>query len=120
MKILVVDDSAVERTRLKDIIERAGHQAILAKDGEEGVAIAVRDRPNLVFMDIVMPRMDGFKATRELSARPDTRHIPVILVSTKKEAVDVMWAKRQGAASLVGKPYAPADILEQIVKFQEN
>lgn len=118
MKVLIVDDSAAELARLKAIVEHAGHQTVLAHNGEEALEVAARERPALIFMDIVMPKMDGFRATRELAARPETRAIPVVLVSTKNEAADVLWAKRQGAAHLVGKPYATAEILEQLIRFQ--
>ena len=118
MKILLVDDSATELNRLKQIVERAGHQVITAKDGAEGIEKAKSESPQLIFMDIVMPRIDGFKATRMLSADPETASIPIVLVSTKNEAVDIAWARRQGAVHLIGKPYATSEILEQLAAFQ--
>lgn len=118
MKVMVVDDSAVELTRLRQIVERAGHQVITASDGLEAVERAAIEQPDLIFMDIVMPRMDGFRATRTLVADSKTAHLPIILVSTKSQPVDIAWARKQGAAHLIGKPYAPAEILEQLAKFQ--
>ena len=119
MKILLVDDSVAELNRIKQIVERAGHHVITAVDGVEAVDKARSNQPNLIFMDIVMPNMDGFRATRTLKADPLTSNIPIILVSTKNEAVDIMWAKRQGASYLIGKPYATSEILEQLSVFQK-
>lgn len=113
MKILIVDDSEVEIQRLKSIVERAGHTVSLARNGEEAI-VSAQLSPDLIFMDVVMPIMDGFKATRIIKKDPTTQHIPVILVSTKSQAVDVEWAKRQGASHLVAKPYSPSDILHQL------
>lgn len=120
MKVLVVDDSAVELTRLRQIVERAGHQVVTAVDGQEAVERAALEQPDLIFMDIVMPRMDGFRATRALAADAKTAGLPVILVSTKSQPVDIAWARKQGAAHLIGKPYAPSEILEQLAKFQSR
>lgn len=113
MKILIVDDSEAEIQRLKSIVERAGHTVSIARNGEEAIDLAQMS-PDLIFMDVVMPVMDGFKATRIIKKDPTTQHIPVVLVSTKSQAVDVEWAKRQGASYLIAKPYAPADILHQL------
>lgn len=114
MKILIVDDSEAEIQRLKNIIERSGHSLLIGRNGEEGVVWAKKERPDLIFMDVVMPVMDGFRATRILKKDPETSHIPIVLVSTKNQTVDVEWAKRQGANHLVGKPYSATDILHQI------
>ena len=117
MKVMVVDDSAVELTRLRQIVERAGHQVVTATDGQEAIERAAQEQPDLIFMDIVMPRMDGFRATRTLIADARTAHLPIILVSTKSQPVDIAWARKQGAVHLIGKPYVAADILEQLAKF---
>lgn len=114
MKILVVDDSEAELNKMKGIVERAGHRVVLARNGEEGMELAIAEQPDLIFMDVVMPEMDGFKATRLLTRDERTTGIPIVLVSTKNQAVDIEWAKRQGAVHLVGKPYTAAQILEQI------
>lgn len=120
MKVLAVDDSAVELNRIKQIIERAGHQVLTAQDGVEAIEMAKIHLPHMIFMDIVMPRMDGFRATRILTQDALTKHIPVILVSTKSQTVDIAWAQKQGAQALIAKPYAPAAILEQLSTFQKN
>ena len=117
MKVLIVDDSEVEIQRMKNIVERAGHKVLVARNGKDGVDCALQENPDLIFMDVVMPIMDGFKATRLIKTDPQTQHIPVVLVSTKNQAVDLHWAQRQGAAHLVGKPYAPSDILHQLALY---
>lgn len=114
MKILIVDDSEAEIQRLKSIVERAGHTVAVARNGQEAVLLSVSVHPDLIFMDVVMPIMDGFKATRVIKKDPQTQNIPIVLVSTKSQAVDIAWAKRQGANHLVAKPYSPADILHQL------
>lgn len=120
MKILLVDDSVTELGRIKQIVERAGHSVAIAKDGIEAIEKAKEEMPDMIFMDIVMPRMDGFRATRNISSLDETKNIPIILVSTKNEAVDVAWAKRQGASHLIGKPYAASEILEQLASFERH
>ena len=119
MKVLVVDDSIVELNRIKQIIERAGHSVVTARDGVEAIDAAKAELPQLIFMDIVMPVMDGFRATREITSDPLTKHIPVVLVSTKSQSIDVAWAKKQGAVTLIGKPYSPSSILEQLLAYQK-
>ena len=114
MKVLIVDDTASELARLKQIIERTGHQVVCAKDGVEAIAAANAEPPDLVFMDIVMPRMDGFRACRHFKQDPKLSHIPIVLVSTKNDVADKAWAVRQGASTLIGKPFAPAQIIEQL------
>lgn len=120
MKVLVVDDSALELARIKQIVERAGHQVHVAHDGLEAVEMAKLHLPHMIFMDIVMPKMDGFRATRAITTDPLTANIPVVLVSTKSQAVDIAWAKKQGAVALIAKPYSPASVLEQLATFQRN
>lgn len=120
MKVLIVDDSQTDLNQIKQIVERAGHQVITARDGAEGVELARINMPHLIFMDIVMPVMDGFRATWEISHDPQTSHIPIVLVSTKNNSFDVTWAKKQGAVTLIAKPYSPASILEQLLIYRDQ
>jgi len=119
MKVLVVDDTLSELNRIKQIVERAGHNVVTARDGVEAIEVTKSELPHLIFMDIVMPVMDGFRATREITSDPLTLHIPVVLVSTKSQTIDVAWAKKQGAVTLIGKPYSPSSILEQLLAYQK-
>ncbi len=113
-KLLVVDDSATERDHLRDVLIKAGHSVATAVSGREVVARAQSEHPDLIFMDIVMEDVDGFHATRALREDPTTERIPVVVVSSKNQKADKMWAQLQGAKGYVVKPYADAEILNYI------
>ncbi len=113
-KVLIVDDAAADRSHLERIVTAAGYQATTASSGQDGLAMAVEKHPDLIFLDILMPDMDGFSLCRGLRANDETRGIPVVIVSSKNQKADRMWALEQGAAGYVTKPYEPEDILEQI------
>ncbi len=103
-KVLVVDDSPTEIFQFKEMLESLGHEVITADNGREGVAMAREEQPDVVLMDIVMPDMNGFQATRQISRGADTKHIPVIIVSSKDQETDKVWGERQGAKGYVTKP----------------
>ncbi len=103
-KVLIVDDSPTETYKLTSILEKNGHSVITAETGETGVATAKKERPDLVLMDIVMPGLNGFQATRQLSKANETSHIPVIIVTTKDQETDRVWGLRQGAKAYLTKP----------------
>ena len=103
-RILMVDDSPTEIVVVKKALESKGHTVITASNGAEGVEKAKTEKPDLILMDIVMPDMNGFKATREISKNPETASIPVIIMSSKDQVTDMEWAKRQGATGYLVKP----------------
>ena len=103
-RILIVDDSPTETFAFKTVLEKHGHEVISAENGADGVAIARQEQPSLVLMDIVMPGLNGFQATRQLSKGGETAHIPVIIVTTKDQETDRVWGKRQGAKGYLVKP----------------
>ena len=103
-RILIVDDSPTETYKMTAILDKAGHEVLTAGGGEEGVAVAKKELPDLVLMDVVMPGINGFQATRQIAKSPETSHIPVVIVTTKDQETDRMWGKRQGAASYLTKP----------------
>ncbi|PKM43705.1 MAG: two-component system response regulator [Gammaproteobacteria bacterium HGW-Gammaproteobacteria-1] len=113
-RILIVDDSPTEIHVLTSILQKHGHEISTAADGEKGVAAAREVKPDLVLMDVVMPGMNGFQATRQLTKDPATAHIPVIIVTTKDQETDRVWGMRQGAKDYVTKPVAEADLLAKI------
>lgn len=113
-RILIVDDSPTEIHVLSGILQKNGHEVTTAADGEKGVAAARAGKPDLVLMDVVMPGMNGFQATRQLTKDPETAHIPVIIVTTKDQETDRVWGLRQGAKDYVTKPVAEADLLAKI------
>jgi twitching motility two-component system response regulator PilH len=117
-KILVVDDVATDRMYLREILTDAGYQVITAASGKEALDLASRDKPDLIFLDIVMDDMDGYQACRKLTRGEATKHIPVVMVSANKQKVDKLWAQRQGARAYVTKPFTNDDITNQIQKFR--
>ncbi|MBD3647172.1 MAG: response regulator [Pseudomonadales bacterium] len=109
-KILVVDDSPTEIYQFKDMLEKLGHEVLTAENGRDGVALAQSEQPDLVLMDIVMPDMNGFQATRIICRGDKTRHIPVVIVSSKNQDTDKVWGERQGARGYLTKPVDERDL----------
>lgn len=112
--VLVVDDSPTEMHVIRGILEKGGYQVITAVDGESGVAEAKHSKPDLILMDVVMPGLNGFQATRQLSRNPETSEIPIIMVTTKSQETDRAWGLRQGAREYVVKPVAAGELLNKI------
>ncbi|WP_115561548.1 twitching motility response regulator PilH [Xanthomonas arboricola] len=111
-RILIVDDSPSQLLGIQRIVEKLGHETITATDGAAGVEAAKESLPDLVLMDVVMPNLNGFQATRTLKREPTTQHIPVILVTTKDQDTDRMWGMRQGARAYITKPFSEDELLE--------
>ena len=114
-KILIVDDSPSQLLGIQRIVEKLGHESITAEDGAAGVEVAKRELPDMVLMDVVMPNLNGFQATRSISREPTTSHIPVILVTTKDQETDRMWGMRQGARAYLTKPFSEEELAEVIL-----
>ena len=110
-KVLVVDDSATQVFQVKSMLEGHGHVVITAENGRDGVALAQQELPDIVLMDIVMPDMNGFQATRQPSKLGETQHIPVVIVSSKDQQTDKFWGERQGAKGYLTKPDNKTDSL---------
>jgi twitching motility two-component system response regulator PilH len=113
-KVLVVDDSPAELQNLKSILTDAGCVVSTASSGSEAVKKAAAEKPNVIFMDVIMPEMDGFAATRELSNNAATKAIPVVFVTSKAQKADKVWAQMQGGKGYVTKPYTADQIVEQL------
>ncbi|MES9893397.1 MAG: response regulator [Candidatus Thiodiazotropha endolucinida] len=113
-RVLVVDDSPTEIHIFKKILEKQGYQILVAKDGQEGVDVAKQELPDIILMDVVMPVLNGFQATRQLKNDESTANIPVIMVTTKGQQTDKNWGMRQGATEYLVKPVAPAELLHKI------
>lgn len=112
--ILIVDDLATERQKISGILQDAGWTVSTACNGEEALAMAKQNPPQLIFMDIIMPNMDGYQTCRKLMQDADTKKIPVVFVSTKNQRADHVWAKMQGARDLIGKPYQDEQVLDAL------
>lgn len=117
-KILLVDDSATDLQGMKDAIQGTGIQFVTAMSGDEAVKVAIKEKPDLIFMDIVMDDVDGYRACRMLQENEATKEIPVVFVSSKKQRADMLWAEKQGGRGYVVKPYTKEDLVEQIKVFQ--
>ncbi|MCB1864295.1 MAG: response regulator [Chromatiales bacterium] len=117
--ILIVDDSPTEMHVIRSLLESNGFTTVSAMDGEEALRVARAEQPDLILMDVVMPGMNGFQATRELARDPATSKIPVIMVTTKDQDTDRAWGMRQGAKDYVVKPFSKADLLGKIGRFIE-
>ena len=117
-RILIVDDSPSQLMGIRRIVEKLGHEALTAEDGAAGVEAAKRELPDLILMDVVMPNLNGFQATRSITREPSTRHIPIVLVTTKDQDTDRVWGMRQGAKAYITKPFSEtelADIIQQML-----
>ncbi len=113
-RILIVDDSPTDTRVFSTMLERNGHQVITAGNAEDGIEVAKRELPDLIMMDVIMPGMNGFQATRALSRDPLTQHIPVIIVSTKNMETDRVWGLRQGAKDYLVKPPSERALVDRI------
>lgn len=112
--VLIIDDSPTEVHVLKTFLEKNGHDVGVASSGEEGVVVAKDMLPDVVLMDVVMPGMNGFQATRQLSQQAETANIPVIIVTTKDQETDKVWAKRQGAVDYIVKPVQEKALIDAL------
>jgi twitching motility two-component system response regulator PilH len=115
-KILIVDDSPTEVHILRSALVKYGHNIVTATSGEEALEVARIERPDLILMDVVMPGMNGFQATRKLSLDPEMKSIPVIVVSNKSQETDRIWGIRQGAKDYLTKPVSETTLIESVRK----
>ena len=116
-RILIVDDSPSQLMGIRRIVEKLGHDALTAEDGAAGVEAAKREIPDLILMDVVMPNLNGFQATRTISREATTKHIPIILVTTKDQDTDRVWGMRQGAKAYLTKPFSETELSDTITKY---
>ena len=116
-RILIVDDSPTETFRFREILTKHGFEVIEAANGADGVTMAQAELPDLILMDVVMPGVNGFQATRQISRGDTTKHIPIVIVSTKDQATDRVWGKRQGARDYLIKP---VDEMQFLAVFNQH
>jgi two-component system cell cycle response regulator DivK len=112
--ILYVEDNEFNRKIVRQLLSRTAYRLIEAVDGEAGVTAAREARPDLVIMDIQLPKLSGLEATRRLAAAPETKQIPVIVITSFALAGDEQKAKEAGAAAYLAKPYSPRELLRMI------
>lgn len=113
-RVLVVDDSPTDTHLISGMLKKNGYTVMTAASGEEAIAKAKQDKPDLILMDIVMPGMSGFEATRTIAKDPETSSIPIIIISTKGQETDKAWGLRQGAKDYIVKPVTEKVLMEKI------
>jgi twitching motility two-component system response regulator PilH len=116
-RILVVDDSPTELSLISAPLLAGGYEVITASDGEEALAKAAKERPDLILLDVVLPKQNGFQVCRTLKRSPETSPIPVILVTGKDQPSDRFWGLRQGADEYVTKPFQPETLVSSVQRF---
>lgn len=120
VNILIIDDSPTEVYKLTTILEKHKYTVQVASSGEEGLQSAQTTPPDLILMDVVMPGVNGFQATRQLSRNAVTKDIPVIIVSTKDQDTDKVWGMRQGARAYLVKPVSENQLLKAVFDALEG
>ena len=109
--VLIADDSPTDQHVMSRALEKQGFETLVAQDGEEAIRLAGERAPDVILMDIVMPGMNGYQATRQLAQNPSTAAIPVVIISTKTQEADRAWGLRQGAVSYLTKPVSADDLV---------
>ncbi len=115
--VLIIDDMQTDRELMGRVVTSCGHHPEYATDGADALAAAKNCKPAMILMDVVMPKLDGYGACRQLKKDPETAAIPVVLVTTKNTESDRFWGKRQGADDHVGKPFDAASLTEMIRRY---
>lgn len=113
-KILIIDDSPTEVHILKGFLDNNDFDVVVATDGKSGIQTAIDEQPDLILMDVVMPGVNGFQATRKLSRTAETKDIPVVMVTTKSQETDRIWGMRQGATDYLVKPVKEQQLVDKI------
>ncbi len=112
--VLIVDDSPTELHQFQSMLEKSGFGTLVADSGEEGIRIARASKPDCILMDVVMPGINGFQATRQLTRDPETGSIPVIMITSKDQETDKIWGMRQGAVEYIVKPISASELVGKI------
>ena len=113
-KILIVEDSPTDMRLVTNALQGTGRDIITATDGEEAIVKARKEHPSLVLLDVVLPRKNGFQVCRDLKNSPETKDIPVILITSKTQDSDRFWGMKQGACEYLTKPYANEELLAAV------
>lgn len=116
MKVLIVDDSDTDAYHVSAILDKCGYELLRATNGQEGYEMAIKHQPDVILMDVIMPKTNGFQSTRLIKKDEKTKHIPVIVISSKNQETDKIWAARQGACMFLVKPADENVLLSAIEK----
>ena len=109
--VLVVEDSLAQRQMISDLLKGSGLTVTVASDGVEALEQIQRSSPDVVVLDIVMPRMNGYEVCRRLKADPKTQNVPVVMCSSKGEEFDRFWGMKHGADAYIAKPFQPTELI---------
>ncbi len=116
-RILVVDDSPTDLTLISAPLLATGYEVITAHDGEEAIAKAASEHPDVILLDVVLPRQNGFQVCRTLKRSAESGHIPVIMLTGKSQPSDRFWGMKQGADEYVTKPFLPEALVSSIQRL---
>ena len=116
-RILMVEDTEDNRQILRDLISNTDYELLEAIDGAEGIAMAAKHKPDLILMDIQLPVMDGYEASRRIKSNPELQHIPIIAVTSYALAGDEARTLAAGCDGYIAKPFSPRLLLEKIREF---
>ncbi|MFI5178743.1 MAG: PleD family two-component system response regulator [Vicinamibacterales bacterium] len=115
-RVLVVDDSPTDRQIVTTLLQKQGYEVTTAVDGEDALEKVANDRPPLIVLDIILPKMNGYQVLRQLKTAPETRDIKIILLSSKSQESDRFWGLKQGADDYIAKPYPDEALLAAIAR----
>lgn len=116
-RILVVEDSPTALYVVADMLIKAGHQVLKATDGEEALRLAAQEQPELILLDVILPKLNGYQVCRQLKAMPQTQQIPVVMITSKSKSSDRSWGIEQGADGYIVKPVNEEALREVIGHF---
>ncbi len=119
-RVLIIDDSKTICTMLKKMMEQNHYKAYIALSAEEGLKVAQSVQPNLIFLDIVLPEMDGFAALRKLRKNPQTKDVPIMMMSGNHQATEIFYASRIGADDFLKKPFSRFELFFRIEKMLDE
>jgi twitching motility two-component system response regulator PilH len=117
LNVLVVDDSRTQLHVMEKMLNAVGINTMTAENGRQAILVARHQKPDIILMDIVMPEINGFQATRYLTRQPDTRHIPIIIISGSDQDSDKAWGLKLGARDYMKKPVDKAELLRKIASL---
>lgn len=116
-RILVVEDSPTVLYTVSRMLTEGGHQVLTATDGEAAMSLAIREHPNLVLLDVILPKLNGYQVCRRMKSTPATAQIPVIMITSKTKDNDRRWGLEQGADDYVTKPFDARELLAVVDRF---